>query len=121
MDNAKLWAKLRPTAVVFALVMAALAWGLVVKVLGGSLGEAALGAGQAGAVVSAALIVVGTAVGGLGTALNKLCEDAPDPPPQQVPDTVVLALLQYLNQPAAGEQVIAQEVEGHRAREGLEG
>ena len=126
MNNPKFWAKLRPTAVIFALIMGGLVWVLTSNVLSGQLGALAFGDGQAGAVVSAALIVIGTAIAGLSNALQELSKDAPDPPdppPQQVPEQVALELISVLYHtarlnPPTDELVVE---ESHtRPREGIE-
>ena len=68
--------RLRPTAIVFAILMFVLAVVLVVFALGGDYGRAALGEeGQSAAVVTAALIVIGIAIGSLGTAMQELSKD----------------------------------------------
>ena len=104
MNGKQLLQKLRPTAVVFAVVMAVIVWYLIKQVLGGTLGQAAFGDGQAASIVTAALIVVGTAVASLGNALLKLSEDSPDPPPAAVPESSHQALIGVLAQRSdAGE------------------
>ena len=120
--NTKFWAKLRPTAVIFALIMGVLVWVLTSNVLGGEMGALAFGDGQIGAIVSATLIVIGTAIGGLSNALQKLSEDTPDPAPQQVSEVVVLELLNtfyHLNQPNPGGGHEVVEESHTRAREGI--
>lgn len=93
--------KLRPTAVVFALIMGALAWILTHNVLSGPVGAAAFGEGQAVAIVTAALLIIGAAVNSLGNAMLKLSEDSkPDPPPA-VPETTVIAMLRAVSKEAA--------------------
>ena len=67
--DTKFWAKLRPTAVIFAAIMGVLVWVLTSKVLGGEMGALAFGDGQAGAILSATLIVIGTAIGGLSNGV----------------------------------------------------
>ena len=91
-----LWGKLRPTALFFAIIMAGLAWILTKYVLSGAVGEAAFGDGQAVAIVTAALLIVGAAVNSLGNAMLKLSEDTkPDPPPN-VPETTVVEIIRMV-------------------------
>lgn len=114
-------AKLRPTAIVFGVIMAVLAWLLIDRVLGGPLGEVAFGeAGQAVAVFSATLIVIGVAVGTLGNAMLELSKDGPAP---QVPESAMLAVIDALKAERVAlptQLILAEEVENNRAREGLE-
>lgn len=119
MGSKEMWAKLRPTAFVFALIMAWLVWTLIKYVLGGSLGASAFGdPGQAASIITAALIVVGAAVGALGSALLKLSEDGP---PTQVPESSVLALIEALKTEREGSLgMIVENVEGNRPRENLD-
>ena len=124
MDGKQLWAKLRPTAVVFAFFMGVLAWLLIHYVLSGPLGSTAFGDGQAVAVVTAALLVVGAAVNSLGNALLKLSEDAPPEPPPRVPESSHQALIELIGiawsqDPQTGQQLTVHEVDGHRPREGI--
>ncbi len=120
MGTKELWAKMRPTALLFAVIMAVLVWALIGKVLGGALGAAAFGdAGQAASIITATLIVVGTAVGSLGSALLKLSEDGP---PTQVPESSHQALIEVVSAQQAALPVngqLVENVQGHRGREGL--
>ena len=65
-------------------------------VLGSSVGEAAFGEGQAVAIVTAALLIIGAAVNALGNAMLKLSEDAKPEPPPNVPETTVVELMRVL-------------------------
>lgn len=88
---------------VFAFTMAILTGILIYKVLGGSIGANALGDGQAAGVLTATLIIIGTAVGSLGNALIKLSEDTPPPPRLQVPETAHSELVALIAQLAANQ------------------
>ncbi|MDE2901777.1 MAG: hypothetical protein OXP73_01980 [Chloroflexota bacterium] len=122
MNGNELWAKLRPTAVIFASIMAILTWLLIKYVLSGQLGTAAFGDGQAAAIVASALIIVGVAIGSLGNAVLKLSEDSA---PSQVPEgshqrlmDLVLWLGEQRNADAGQDQMV-ENVQGHRGGESL--
>lgn len=85
--------RLRPSAIIFSLIMGFIVLVLLRDVVGGEIGHAAFGTGAADAIVSAALIIVGAAVSALGSALSKLSDD---PPPPAVPADVHAALIEEL-------------------------
>ena len=105
--------KLRPTALLFAVLLSLLAglliwWGVPAAVASGS--ESA---------VNMIYLIIGTAIGGLIGAMQKLCEDTPAPPPAQVPETTVLGLLRLLEAPVIGDGHMIVEESHMRPREGL--
>ena len=105
--------KLRPTALLFAVLLSLLAglliwWGVPAAVASGS--ESA---------VNMIYLIIGTAIGGLIGAMQKLCEDTPAPPPAQVPETTVLGLLRLLEEPVVGAGRMVGEESRAWQREGI--
>ena len=110
---------------VFGFLLAGLTWILIHYIVSGPMGTTAFGdEAQAGAIIATALIIVGVAIGSLGNGLLKLCEDAPDPPPQNVPVDVANELVAVLhsiavaNAPPQLGQVMVEE-SNTRPREGI--
>lgn len=90
MSKEEIYAKLRPTALIFAAMLTV----LVIILIFAGIPQALMSGSESS--VNMLYLIIGTGIGGLIGPLTKLCEDSPPAPPAQVPETTVLGLLDFL-------------------------